>query len=284
LTIPPAHSHRSANSGGCRATCLVPRAGATSDVCIRGRTAHRHARVADGDGRRDRRRWSAYGQRRQANGRSRDSTVACVGVSLSLYFRPNGVLVLYWEQRAWRGQSPLQPCPSLRQKGRRVVTRMPAAGLNTKLYAAGPGSWRGQLRRKQGGRRARGCESRVRHGGSWRLSRQSGAAQWHWHRPGVAGSGKRRPGHTTRRSPCLQERALTLATRLELPPGWSGSSKDAAACPSARQEPAPACCPRRPIAQVRSLCASTAVSTQVPDRNLKQRTPSPSLQDSAQRS
>ena len=66
--------------------------------------AHRHAPVADGDGRRDRRRWSAHGQRRKASGSFRDSTVVCPGFWLSIYFRPYGALVQYWEQRAWRGQ------------------------------------------------------------------------------------------------------------------------------------------------------------------------------------
>jgi len=66
--------------------------------------AHRHAPVADGDCRRDRRRCSAHGQRREASARSRDSTVVCPGFWLSIYFRPYGALVQYWEQRAWRGQ------------------------------------------------------------------------------------------------------------------------------------------------------------------------------------
>ena len=67
--------------------------------------AHRHAPVADGHGRRDRRRGSAHGQRRKASGRSRDSTVLSVPwLWLSIYFRPYGALVQYWEQRAWRGQ------------------------------------------------------------------------------------------------------------------------------------------------------------------------------------
>jgi hypothetical protein len=225
-----------------------------------------------------------------AAGTSGDGQHSVRWLPLSLYFRPNGVLVLYWEQRAWGGQSAavaqVEPGPQPEAKG----ARDPNSGRPGRVKYRATCSWLGQLawaaasKARQGG--PGGCEGRVRHGGSWRLSRQSGAAQLHWHQPepGVAGSGKRRPGYTIRRSPCLQERALTLATRLELPPGWSSSSKDAAACPTARQEPAPACCPRRPIAQVRSLCASTTVSTQVPDRNLQQRTPSPSLQDSAQRS
>ena len=31
-------------------------------------------------------------------------TVVCPGFWLSIYFRPYGALVQYWEQRAWRGQ------------------------------------------------------------------------------------------------------------------------------------------------------------------------------------